>query len=162
MPAGRPRKPTEQLKLSGTYRADRHGNNADACIADTLAVPVEVEPPDSIIDSYCREHYKYHINLLIRLKILTLSDIPEIELLYQTLQQLRRIRERLNAMDIDTPGYIALSELLLKLSNYFSKVAQKYYISPTSRTRIQLEQLNLDQAKKKESSVSKLIKRKRA
>lgn len=107
-------------------------------------------------------HYKYHINLLIGLKILTLSDIPEIELLYQTLQQCRRIRERLNTMSMDAEGYIALSELFLKLSSYFSKVAQKYYISPTSRARIQLEQLNLDQAKKKESSVSKLIKQKRA
>lgn len=164
MPAGRPRKPTEQLKLSGTYRKDRHENNADTLIADMLTIPQVIQPPDTIIDSYCQEHYKYHINLLVKLKILTASDLPEIELLYTTLQQCRQVREQLAMMNMtsDTFEYIALSKLLLKLSDYFSKVAQKYYISPTSRARIQLEQLNLDKVKKDESNISKLIKRKKA
>ena len=37
---GRPRKPTAQLKLSGTYRADRHGNRVD----DTVAAGKPLKP----------------------------------------------------------------------------------------------------------------------
>ena len=77
MPAGRPRKPTAQLKLSGTYREDRHGKNVDVQLENFLSVPVELLPPKTITDSYCQEHYKYHTNLLIKLKILTASDLPE-------------------------------------------------------------------------------------
>ena len=96
MPAGRPRKPTEQLKLSGTYRKDRHEKNIDTSLVTLLDVPqIELVPPESIVDPYCRDHYKYHINLLIKLKIFTVSDLTELDILYHTLQQYRMIQKML-------------------------------------------------------------------
>jgi hypothetical protein len=164
MPGGRPRKPTTQLKLSGTYREDWHGKNPDTLIADLLNIPGELVPPQTIIDPYCREHYKYHTSLLLNLKILTASDLPELELLYLTLQQCRQIREKLSTLDIfnDLNKYAKLSKLLINLSDYFSKVAQRYYISPIARTKLQLEQLNLEKAKHEESITGKLLKKKKA
>ncbi|MDR3170312.1 MAG: hypothetical protein LBU17_01650 [Treponema sp.] len=162
--AGRPRKPTEQLKLSGTYRADRHEKNVDVVIKDVLEVPGKLIPPDTITDSYCIEHYQYHTNLLLNLKILTASDLPELELLYLTLQQCRQIRETLTTLDmLNNPDeYTRLTRLLINLSDYFSKIAQKYYISPASRIKLQLDQLNLQKSQAEESLTGKLIKRKKA
>ncbi|MDR1301548.1 MAG: hypothetical protein LBK43_03645 [Treponema sp.] len=164
MPGGRPRKPTTQLKLAGTYREDRHGKNPDTLIADLLNIPGELVPPETLIDTYCREHYKYHTNLLINLKILTVSDLPELELLYLTLQQCRQIRERLATLDMlkEPDDYVRFTRILINLSDYFSKVAQKYYISPTARTKLQLDQLNLEKAKQEESITKKLLNKKKA
>ncbi|MDR1957165.1 MAG: hypothetical protein LBQ30_09975 [Treponema sp.] len=160
----RPRKPTEQLKLSGTYREDRHGKNADTQIAGILDIPVELLPPQSITDPYCIEHYKYHTNLLIRLNILTASDLPELELLYLTLQQCREIRAKL--ADIDMIGnpqdYTRLTRLAVILSDYVSKISQKYYISPVSRMKLQIDQLNLREKQQGETLTGKLIKKKKA
>lgn len=163
MPAGRPRKPTAQLKLSGTYREDRHGKNVDVQLENFLSVPVELLPPKTITDSYCQEHYKYHTNLLIKLKILTASDLPELEMLYLTLQQYRSVQQTLATVDMiaDDKVYISLTKTALRLSNYFSRIAWKYYISPEARMRIQIEQLNLTKAKH-ESPTAKLLKNKRA
>jgi hypothetical protein len=160
MPAGRPRKSTEQLKLSGTYRKDRHEKNADLLLENFLDVPgVELIPPESIVDPYCQEHYKYHTNFLIKLKVFTVSDLPELEMLYNTLQQYRMIHNMLPALE--GKEYIEFTKLLLKLSSYFSKVAQKYYISPAARMRLQLDHLNLEKAQA-ESNIAKLLKKKRA
>lgn len=162
--AGRPRKPTEQLKLAGTYRADRHSKNADTVIKDVLEVPGELVPPNTITDTYCIEHYKYHTNLLINLKILTASDLPEIEMLYLTLQQYRQVQKKISELDmiLDMEAYTQLTKIALRLSNYFSTIAQKYYISPTSRTKLQIDRLNLEKAKKEESLTGKLLKKKKA
>jgi hypothetical protein len=163
MPAGRPRKPTEQLKLSGTYRKDRHGNNADTIISDTLDVPKKLIPPETITDLYCQQHYEYHTNLLIKLKILTASDLPELELMYCTLQRCREIQKTLSTLDMATQleDYAKLVKILRKESDYFSKIAQKYYISPTARARIKMEQLNLEKAQE-ESAMAKRLKAKKA
>jgi hypothetical protein len=75
---GRHKKPIEQHKLEGTYRDCIHGKNVEPVIAPYLEVPEKFTPPETITDKFVKGHYQHHVRLLANLRILTLSDIPEI------------------------------------------------------------------------------------
>jgi hypothetical protein len=158
----RPRKPAEQHRLEGTYRGDRHGGGVENYIGNYLEIPEKIEPPENITDKYCREHYKYHVNLLMRLKILTLSDIPEIDMMYESLQQYRKIGAVLSKLNPLSEEYEKLSRLLLKFGNRFSEIAVKYCVSPGARNRIRIEALSIrKETEHQASATAKLLRRKK-
>jgi phage terminase small subunit len=161
---GRPRKPIEQHKLDGTYREDRQGNNAEPVISQYLEVPKNIDAPVSIIDDFCREHYKYHVRLLANLKILTLSDIPEIDMMYEILQEYRKTYNTLQTIDMinDNETYEILSNRLLKYGNRFSVLASKYCISPTARNKLTLESLSIKKEIEHTSLTTKLLNKKKS
>jgi hypothetical protein len=159
----RQRKPIEQHKLDGTYRKDRHGNSAEALVGSVLEVPTNILPPDTLKDDYCREHYKYHVNHMAKLKILSLSDIPEIDIMYDCLQRYRKINTALSELSPASEEYAGLSRLLLKFGAQFSAIAAKYYISPSARNKVKIEELAIQKEEVRQTSLTaKLIGKKKA
>jgi phage terminase small subunit len=160
---GRHKKPIEQRKLEGTYRADRHGKNVEPLIAPHLEPPESFLPPATITDSFIKSHYQRHVRLLASLKILTVSDIPEINIMYETLQEYRKLYVQLKKEKIGSEAYGNLSYLLLKYGKRFSEYAVKYCISPMSRNRLTLESLQIQKEIDSQNTITaKLIGRKKA
>lgn len=158
----RTRTPTAELKLRGTYRKDRHEKRNEveteiAAMSDFKSCDV-LEPPVTIIDPFVIEYYKYHTHLLIQLQILQPSDVPELNLMYEVLQQERKVQAQLLKTDIsDLETYEALTKLSIKLINTFSHIAAKYYISPSARTHLELDNLQLEKAKNENQSIVQKI-----
>jgi phage terminase small subunit len=161
---GRHKKPIEQHKLDGTYRRDLHGNAVELSIAPYLEVPNEILPPDNITDKTIIEYYKHHIQLLSRLHILTYSDMPEINMMYEALQEYRKIYTELQKVDLkDFNKYEVLSNRLLKFGQRFSNLAIKYCISPVARNKLTLESLQIKKEVDNQNTITaKLIKNKKA
>lgn len=160
----RQRKTVAQLKKEGTFRKDRHGKREEAENAITaLSVFTEetkLIAPASITEKYLKEYYEYHTSLLISLKILNPVDLPELEILYNLLQQLRDIQRALKKTDIvkDFDAYERLTKLQVSVSNQCNKLANKYYISPSARTKLQLDQLELQHKSiETKSAIAKLL-----
>lgn len=155
----RPRKSIAELKANGSYRKDRHQEREK--IEKTLA-PLSIlngkqlEVPKSITDKYVQEYYKYHTNFLVSLNILQPSDLPELEMLYQTLQNYRAIMYEISIIDtlLDFDKYERLLKMSVKLINTFSTLAKKYYISPEARTKLELDAITLQQKKEETNSKS--------
>jgi phage terminase small subunit len=162
---GRHKKPVELHKLDGTYRSDRHENQTELSIVQHLEVPNEILPPDNITDNALIEHYKHHVQLLIRLNILTYSDFPEINMMYEALQEYRRLYVELQKIDLtkDIEKYEILSSRLLKFGQRFSNLAIKYCISPVARNKLTLETLQINkEVEEQKSIIAKLIDKKKA
>jgi phage terminase small subunit len=162
---GRHKKPVEQHKLEGTFRADRHGDSTEVAIVHHLEVPNEILPPDNITDNALIEHYKHHVQLLVRLNILTYSDFPEINMMYEALQEYRRLYAELQKVDLvkDIEKYEVLSNRVLKFGQRFSNLAIKYYISPAARNKLTLETLQINKETNEQKSITaKLINKKKA
>jgi phage terminase small subunit len=157
------KKPVELKKLQGTYRVDRD-TGVENYISDYLEVPKNIEAPVSIADDFCREHYKYHVTLLANLKILTLSDIPEIDMMYEILQEYRKTYDTLQTIDMikDNETYEKLSNRLLKYGKRFSDLASKYCISPTARNKLTLESLSIKKEIEQTSVTAKLLSKKKS
>jgi phage terminase, small subunit len=160
----RQRKTVAQLKKEGTYRKDRHGKREEAekAIASlsTFNEDTKLVPPASITEKYLRDYYEYHTSLLINLKILNPVDLPELEILYNLIQQLRDIQRALKKTDIvkDFDAYERLTKIQNSLTNQSSKLANKYYISPSARTKLQLDRLELQQKSiETKSAIAKLL-----
>lgn len=147
-----------EKKLKGIYRPDRHGEQEknELVAAETCFNPDTVlEPPEELSDPYVIEYYQFHTAQLIQLRILSPSDIPELTILYETLEQLRNVQKQIRDTDIvsDFEKYEKLTKLSIKLGNRFGELAKKYYISPVARTRLQLDNLELEQKKIETQSV---------
>ena len=157
----RTRKPIAQKKLEGTYRKDRDGNrDKSEIILSNLDTAFKegdsLEPPANITDDFVKQHYIYHSRLLIKLHILQLSDIPELNMMYELLQRERQVERELESIDIssDIDTFERLTKLQIKLSNAFSSLSVKYYISPTARTHLELDNLELEKAKSETQSIT--------
>lgn len=164
---GRPKKSVAQKKLQGTFRSDRHSEQEanEAVVATTCFTDgTVIEIPKEITDEYVSDYYRFHTNQLIALHLLAPSDIPELNIMYFTLQQLRAIQKSIQETSIeDIEKYEKLTKLAVKLGNQFSDLAKKYYISPVSRTRIQLDALALEQKKAEtKSAIGKLLSNKQS
>jgi hypothetical protein len=160
---GRHKKPIEQHKLEGTYKDCIHGKSVEPVIAGYLEVPVDLSPPAAITDAFVKSHYQNHIRLLENLQILTVSDIPEIDMMYETLQEYRRIYVKLQEFQIGGEEYENLSRLLLKYGKRFSDYAVRYCISPAARNKLTLESLQIKKEVENQKSITaKLIGRKKA
>jgi phage terminase small subunit len=139
-------------------------NGVENYISNYLEVPQNIEPPVSIVDVFCKEHYKYHVRLLANLKILTLSDIPEIDMMYEILQEYRKTYNQLQTIDMikENETYEKLSNRLLKYSKQFSVLASKYCISPTARNKLTLESLSIKKEIEHTSITTKLLNKKKS
>jgi hypothetical protein len=159
---GRTRKPTAELKLQKTYRADRHGKNVDELLPKIIDTTTAVEPPKSITDDYVKQAFIAHTKMLCNLQLLAAADLPELEQLYLTLQQLREIETILLKTDPvkEIDNYERYTKMVIKLGNRFTTLAAKYYISPAARLRLTSDCLNIEKNKRdleNQSIASKLL-----
>jgi len=150
--------PIAEKKLKGLYREDRHGNSAEEVINELIKIPENIVTPSTLTDPYVQSYFSYHTEYLIKIGILSLSDLPELENMYISLQKLREINVKLNMLDMvkDIDTWNKLSSAYIKYSNHFSSLAGKYYISPTARAKMTYDQLNI---KKLESEIPSLTER---
>jgi hypothetical protein len=162
--SGRNKKPIEQHKLEGTYRKDRHGNSVEPLLYQYLETVQHFLPSENITDDFVKVHYQHHVQLLANLNILTYSDIPEINTMYEALQEYRKIYIELKKVSLrNVDEYEKLSVLLLKYGKRFSELATKYCISPTARNKLTLETLQIKKEVEDRNSITaKLIGKKKA
>jgi uncharacterized metal-binding protein len=102
---------------------------------------------------------------MANLKILTYSDLPEINLMYETLQEYRKIYKKLSEINIekDFEKYESWSKLIIRFSKRFSELAVKYCIRPVARSRLTLDMLQIKkEADTQKTITSKLIDKKKA
>lgn len=169
MAGGRPRLPTEYKKLKGTLNTTREKNNrnADEVIAKNPSAifpeGTKITCPKTIRTKYARAYWKKLTTMLISIHVLSLADIPQLEELCIILEKLREVQELFLALnpleDFDT--FEKTQKVYIALSNKFDQLGSKYYISPATRTKLTLDELNViktgQEIQKNESAISALL-----
>jgi phage terminase small subunit len=171
MPAGRPRKPTALKKLEGTYRKDRDSGK-EIAEKKISAVPGVIIPPDSKVScpktiktKYVRSYWKRLTNNLISMQVLSYNDLPQLENMMLILEKLREAQEHFSEYSFSDAAALANYDICLKivskLTQMFNDLAAKYYISPSARSKLTLDLLNIQKTsqeiEKNASGVDKLM-----
>ena len=171
MPAGRPRKPVELKKLEGTYRKDRD-NGKEIAEKQIKSVPGVIIPPESKIScpktiktKYVRSYWKRLTNNLISMQVLSYNDLPQLENMMLILEKLREAQEQFSQCSFsdaaDLANYDICLKIVSKLTQMFNDLAAKYYISPSARSKLTLDLLNIQKTsqeiEKNASGVDKLL-----
>lgn len=143
---GRPRKSTEQHKLDGTYQECRHGNNADVLISTILSVPKKIEVPEKIKNlknKTIETLFKKHVDMLISLKSIYEVDIPELIHLYLILNDIYKLREAMDEVDLNKNFFLyeKMQKLFLKQISSFNVLGSKFYLTPQVRAQMRLNDL---------------------
>lgn len=162
-----PKKSVAEKKRNGTFKPSRHGEQekTENLITEIIgSEKLTVEIPQEIHSKELKDFYKWHTNFLNQLHILTPSDLPSINQMFLTLQQITDIDERLHETDLtkDFETYEALTKLRIKLCNLFNGLATQFYITPTARAKLTLDHLEIAKKQNENQSViGKLIQAKR-
>jgi phage terminase small subunit len=138
---------------------DKSSTTVDVAMAPFLLEPASFNAPKSITDKVCKRYYKQHLALLSKLHILSYSDLPELSMMYETLEQYRKVNAQLQSLVPATKEYGNLSRLAMKLSKHFTELAHHYYLSPVARNKMLIDVLDIS-AKKEKSLIGNLIARK--
>lgn len=168
MARGRPRKPIEQKKLEGTYRKDRDAP-VERKQAEMRAVEAifpegtRVSCPATVTDKYVRSYWKKLTGMLVAIKVLSPADIPQLEQLCVVLQKLREVQIMYaNASPADDFNeFERIQKAYIALSNKFDQLGSKYYISPSARSKLVLDALNVEKTQqeitKNDSAISAIL-----
>lgn len=163
----RTRKTIAEKKRNGTFKPSRDGNREateNKIIEIVGNEKISFELPSEIQNEEVISFYKWHTNFLNHLHILTPADIPTLNQMYLTLQQIKNIDSEIQKTDItDLDKYTALTKLRIKLCNLFNQVATQFYITPTARAKLTLDHLEIEkkQNENSQSVIGKLIQAKR-
>lgn len=129
---GRSRKPTEQHRLDGTYRADRHGPIADE--AEGLAPPEKPDGMNTIAGEFWDE--------IVRLKagVVRAADGPQLAQLcsWWALWQLAELA--LVDYEIGSLPYNRTLAAVSTASQNFDRIAKRFGLTPADRAGLQAEQ----------------------
>ncbi len=163
----RPKKPIELKKLEGTYRKDRDENSEkvqDVLVQNTKIIfspDVKVTCPKTIQTKYVRSYWKKLTSMLIGLKVLSPSDIPQLEQLCIVLEKLREVQELWMKISPLDESYERVQKMYINLSNKFDVLGSKYYISPQARAKLTLDVLNVTKTKqdieKNDNAINNLL-----
>lgn len=159
MSAGRPRKPIENLQLEGTYRADRHKN-----VGDSKAIAL---PKDTVLEAPAQYSAKTKkcweaiVPTLIVQGILSESDLPSLDLMFQSYEEFLKAKAAIKKFDKEHPDLLEkevidnrkkLNAWLSQSINDFNKIAARFGIMPSERVK----SMNTD-SKKKEDPLEVVI-----
>lgn len=174
MPSGRLRLPQELKELNRTNNVTRDKQNADIIQAEkTLKqVPSAIIPhgtkvacPKSITNRYVRNYWKKLTSALVALGVISPLDLPEIETLCLTLQRLREVQDTYINKSLFDEDYDEWEGRFIRLSKKFSELGAKYYVSPVARSKIRLDDLNIQKTQqelqKNETALSKLLEKRK-
>lgn len=170
MPAGRPRLPRELKERRGTINVtdEKKYEEERKAEAEIKQVPSAIFPPDtklpcpkSITDRYVKNYWKKMTTALISIGVISPLDIPEIEQLCVILQKLRKVQDTFMEIDPCDDDFDLWEKRYIRLSDKFSTLGAKYYVSPVARSKIRLDDLNIQKTqqelKKNESVLAKLL-----
>ena len=161
------RKTAQQHKLEGTYRKDRQGSHEKT---DKALEKISIEnatvllPPKELTDKFVKDAYKNHSQQLLKFKLLSNADVPEFNQMYLFLQQLREVQKQICKADIakDEKRYNYFLKMEIKLSNAYSNLAVKYFVSPSVRSKMTLDLQSIEKNKNEnESVIQKMIREKK-
>lgn len=166
MPAGRPAIPTELKKLKGTLNTTREKNNpsADVLIAETsiiLPEDTKISVPKTITEKKVKKFFKEVVKNLLTLRVLSIVDIPQIETLCLTYQKFIEVQKQFIDASIFDEDFDLIEKRYERLGKRFDELAAKFYISPSARTQLKLNDLALiktaQEITKNQSAIGKLL-----
>lgn len=152
---GRHKAPVELKKLTGTYRADRDGKIIS--VSEIAPAVTSIKCPADVKDKYCRTAYETHAKFLISLGLLQEADSPQFTSIYVMLQEIRKVAHELEQMKPENANYEKLIHIYTKLTSRFDQIASAYYLSPSARTKLTSDMI---QIKKGQEEVESIVARK--
>ncbi len=162
--SGRRRLSVAEKKLKGTYRKDRQSeqeqieNEMSELVA--LNKNSQIQVPKNLTNKNLIEFYKSHTKKLVELGLLADFDLPELNAMYEVLQQYYDVVEELKKTDIKENFilYKELTDISQRLLKTFSSLSSKYYISPTARAKLTLDVLDIQHKQtENKSAISKAM-----
>ena len=143
--------PLELKKLRGTVNTTRE-KNAEHIEKKLSTVPVcicqpgdKVPTPKSLTDAYTRKFFKKLTVALISIGVLSPVDLPHVEFLCITLQQLRAITEQLQKISPFDESYDLWLRRYTILLERFNRLGAKFYLTPGDRSKLHLEDLQIQE-----------------
>ena len=143
--------PLELKKLRGTLNTTRE-KNAEHVEKKLATVPAciyqpgdKVPTPKSLTDSYTRKFFKKLTLALISIGVLSPVDLPHIEFLCITLQQLRTITQQLQTVSPFDKNYDLWLKRYSTLLKRFDRLGAKFYLTPGDRSKLHLEDLQIQE-----------------
>ncbi len=147
--SGRRRLSVAEKKLKGTFRKDRQSEQEQIENEITQIVALnkdaQIKPPKNLVNKNLIEFYKSHTKKLLELGLLAPFDLPELNAMYEVLQQYYDVVEELKKTNIKENfiQYKELTDISQRLLKTFSSLSSKYYISPTARAKLTLDVLDI-------------------
>lgn len=138
-----------EKKMRGTFNQtrDREQEQAEITIASNASAMFTPDNlpkcPDSITTPYCKKYWKDFTRALTSFGVLSYVDIPQVEALVVTLEKMRAAEEALVNADILDPDFDNIMNRFMRLSDKFDKLSAAYFVSPAARSKLRLEDLNI-------------------
>jgi len=139
---GRPKKPTAMLKYEETYREDRAGRRADT----EITLPVKsIDCPVTITNERAINAFNATIPSLCQLNLISIQDLPELELAFLALQEVYLIQDDLSEArskrltDKNRDTIDNLNKSLMRSIKMTDTLLQRFAMSPVGRTNIVFE-----------------------
>jgi phage terminase small subunit len=150
--AGRPPKPTQVLKLQGTYRKSRHGNRLDSDLRTLPTDFVIPEPPEGLHPK-AKALWEPWIEGLLVKHVLTEVDFPTIEIGFVHLSQALRYGDMIrsfhtaDSLSNDDMEYLKrLEHLFAQSSKCFLEIMSEYGNTPAARAALKVPEPDNGQA----------------
>ena len=144
MPRTKPSKPTEVLKLQGTFKKSRHANRFDADL-DTLPPESAFPPAPDGLHPRAAAQWEPWIKALLLKRVLTPADFSTLELGFRLLSQSLYYSDQVAAEGM--PDYLdddalerrkALDKLLQESVKAYLKVMYEYGSTPAARAALKV------------------------
>lgn len=133
MPAGRPRKPTGMHKVDGTFRADRHGERADAG-HDFFQVPTK--PKD--LKGEGAKLWKLVVDNLAASRSTSKLDTASLHAMCKFWNRYLELDQRATENAFDDEFAEVLEERALKAWRAFDRIASRFGMTPADRAKLKV------------------------
>lgn len=163
--------PLELKKLRGTLNTTREKNAEHvekklATVAACIYQPGDKVPtPKSLTDAYTRKFFKKLTVALISIGVLSPVDLPHVEFLCITLQQLRQVTEKLQECSPLESSYDLWLKRYNTLLERFDRLGAKFYLTPGDRSKLHLEDLQIQEKQQnleKQTTIDLLLQNRKA
>ena len=133
----RPRKPLEQHKADGTYRADRHGGVVSA---DEVAGSGSPQMPTTF-KGHAKSCWNSVVKLLVDAKIARAIDTPHLVAMCEWWARYRTVSDAIDKVDpgVDPMLYCRLEGVAVKAWSMFSRIAGRFGMTPADRASLRVD-----------------------
>lgn len=137
---GRPSKSISELKSTGSYRKDRHGNREDVSVP-ALVKGTTINPPASIVNGEIQTYWKSLTSELIDNQLITQNDLPILEQAFIFLQNTKALNieiEKMEAKGIleNLKDYSLMISTKKKMIDSYYGIMTDFFLTPKGRTKM--------------------------
>jgi P27 family predicted phage terminase small subunit len=140
MAKGRPRAPTEVLKLHGTYENCKHGDRVDDLFP--VISGVAIEPPATLTDKAAAQ-WNHFVPVLLNLKVLAVQDLVMLESAfilmgeyYDALEEIQKIRNKKKKTNDDLIRRSKLNNWMTRSIKECNSILCRFGVSPSERAKL--------------------------